>query len=84
MEGWRGERVQSPKAEPSPVLFECLSSPMEAAGEKKDWFKVYLRVPLLIKVNFLVLSCFLFTCPLLFCLRSFMSANRVSAFEVVW
>ena len=42
--------MQSPKAEPGPVLFECLSSPMEAASEKKDWSKVYLRVSLLIKV----------------------------------
>lgn len=32
--------MQSPKAEPGPVLFECLSSPMEAASEKKAWFKV--------------------------------------------
>ena len=50
MEGWRGERVQSPKAEPGPVLFECLSFPMEAASEKKDWFRVYMRVSSLIKV----------------------------------
>ena len=38
------ERVQSPKVEPSPVLSVCLSSPMEEAGEKKDWFKVNLRI----------------------------------------